>query len=173
MANNRGLIHMLIITVGVITILILGFSSYSSPSSVSALPFQSATHHHKISDKKQSGDSIDVSSSSNSDTKRSDHFNEGNSKNINKNNNQGTHDSSNTGAGLSAAEPAKSGEQQQQGNGENAAPIQTSTPTPETTCEQGSNCTDQQSLSDRDRSTNASGPTEQEDTPFVLSLPFP
>jgi hypothetical protein len=48
-----------------------------------------------------------------------------------------------------------------------------SAPTPGTTCEQGSNCTEQQSLSDRDRSTSAPGTTEQEDTPFVLSLPFP
>jgi hypothetical protein len=38
---------------------------------------------------------------------------------------------------------------QQQGARENAAPAGTATATPQTTCEQGSNCTDQQSSSEK------------------------
>jgi hypothetical protein len=50
-------------------------------------------------------------------------------------------------------------------------------PTPDTTCEQGSNCTDQQGLSDRDRSSTTSTTSaitsgeDNNNTPFVL--PFP
>ena len=94
--------------------------------------------HHKISDKKQGSDSIGgISSSSSSDTKRSNHSTKGNSKNNDKNNNQGTDHGSHTSADLSPVEPAKSGEQQQQRESGSVAP------TLGTTCEQGSNCTDQ------------------------------
>jgi cytoskeletal protein RodZ len=152
----------------VVTILMLGYSS------VFAFPFQTTTnHHHKILDKKQVSSSSsssladDSSSRSSSDAK-------GNSNNNNKNNNQGTNDRSNTGSdnNLQSAET----DQKQQGGRENVAPTDTSTPTPtpQTACEQGSNCTDQQGLSDRDRSsTTSSAGTSGEDnnTPFVL--PFP
>ena len=159
--------HTLIIVVAS-AIVILG-SSYSSLHSVSAFPFQSAIHHHKVFDKKQvSG------SSSSSDAKA-------NSNNNNKNNNQdtGTNDGGDTSPdnNLQSAETDQQQQQQQkQGGGENVAPIDTSTPTPtpETTCEQGSNCTDQQGFSDRDRSstTSSAGTSGQDNnTPFVL--PFP
>ena len=150
------------------------FGSYYSSSSVSAFSLQSPIHHHKVFDKKQGSDSR-----SSSDTKRSDNSdNNGNSNNddSNKNNNQGTNDGSNTGTDntFQAVEPAKSGEQQQQGSGENIASIEMVTPKSKTICEQGSNCTDQQGSSDRDRSTTDAAPTKQDDnTPFVLSLPFP
>jgi hypothetical protein len=104
--------------------------------------------------------------------------NEGNNNNNNKNNNQGTNDgSSNTGAdnNLQAAEPANAKtdeQQQQQGTGESIAPSGSATPSPQPTCEQRTNCTDQQGLSDHDRSTTDTT-TEQDNTPFVLSLPFP
>ncbi|MFL6342157.1 MAG: hypothetical protein ACJ72U_11515, partial [Nitrososphaeraceae archaeon] len=94
-------------------------------------------------------------------------------------NDQSTNDGSNTGTdnNLQAIEPAKPDEQAQQGAGENVPPTETATPTPQTSCEQGSNCTDQQGLSDRDRSTTATttNTTKQDNnnTPFVLSLPFP
>jgi hypothetical protein len=79
---------------------------------------------------------------------------------------------------LQAIDTAKPDEQEQQGAGENVPPTGTATPTPQTSCEQGSNCTDQQGLSDRDRSTTATttNTTKQDNnnnTPFVLSLPFP
>ena len=167
--KQKVICHTLIIAV---TIVMLG-SSYSS---VSAFPLQSVIHHHhKVFDKKQESGS---SSSSSSDTKSSDNSkNEGNGNNNNKNNNQGTDDGSNTGHdnNLQVVEPAKTGEQQQ-GTGESVAPIETATPMPQTSCEQGSNCTDQQGLSDRDRSTTATTSTtttKQDNTPFVLSLPFP
>jgi hypothetical protein len=172
--------HTLIIVVA-FTIVMLGSSSYSS-SSVSAFPFQSAIHHHnKVFDKKQdsvsSGDRIRGSSH----TKNSDNSNNEDSSNDNKkNNDQGTNDGSNTDAdnNLQAVESVTRGEQQKQGDGEDIAVTvtDTPTPTPETTCEQGSNCTDQQGLGDHDRSTTTSSAatSEQDDnTPFVLSLPFP
>ncbi|HJT47503.1 MAG TPA: hypothetical protein VJ729_04915 [Nitrososphaeraceae archaeon] len=44
----------------------------------------------------------------------------------------------------------------------------------QTTCEQGSNCSDQQGLSAHDHSTTGTTANIQDDkTPFVLSLPFP
>jgi hypothetical protein len=183
--KQKVICHTLIIAV---TIVLLGSSSYSS--SVFAFPFQSTIHHHKVFDKKQDsgsnpkdarngGDSSDNSdssrASSTSDTKSSDSSNNlASSDNNNRNNDQGTNDGSNTGAhnNLQAVEPAKTSEQQ--GTAENIPSSGTATPIPQTTCEQGSNCTDQQGLSDHDRSTTASTtPSKQEDTPFVLSLPFP
>ena len=155
--------HTLVIVVAS-AIVMLG-SSYSSPS-VSAFSFQSAIHHHKVFDKKQ------VSSSSSSDAKA-------NTNNNNKNSNQdtGTNDGGNTSPdnNLQSAQTDQQ-QQQKQGGGENVAPIDTSTPTPtpETTCEQGSNCTDQQGFRDRDRSstTSSAGTSGQDNnTPFVL--PFP
>ncbi len=62
-----------------------------------------------------------------------------------------------------------------QGSGENVPLTRTDTPALQTTCEQGSNCTDQQSSTDRDRSTTATTDATKQDNnmPFVLSLPFP
>ena len=172
--KQKVICHTLIMVVA-FTIVLFG-SYYSSSSSVSAFSLQSPIHHHKVFDKKQGSDS-----SSSSDIKRSDNSdNNGNSNNnnddSNKNNNQGTNDGSNTGTDntFQAVEPAKSGEQQQQGSGENIAPIEIATPKSKTICEQGSNCTDQKGSSDRDRSTTDAATTKQDDnTPFVLSLPFP
>ena len=159
--QNKVSCHALIIVVAS-AIVMLG-SSYSSLPSVSAFPFQSAIHHHKVFDKKQVS-----SSSSSSDAKA-------NSNNNNKNNNQdtGTNDGSNTRPDNNL-QSAETDQKQQQGGGENVPPTDTSTPTPQTACEQGSNCTDQQGLSDRDRSsTTSSASTSGQDnnTPFVL--PFP
>ena len=164
--QNKVSCHTLIIVVAS-AIVMLG-SSYSYLPSVSAFPFQSAIHHHKVFDKKQ----VSSSSGSSSDAKAS-------SNNNNKNNNQdtGTNDGGDTSPdnNLQSAETDQQ-QQQKQGGGENVAPIDTSTPTstPETTCEQGSNCTDQQGFSDRDRSstTSSAGTSGQDNnTPFVL--PFP
>ena len=166
--KQKVICHTLIIVVA-FTIVMLG--SYYSTSFVSAFSLQPTIHHHnKVFDKKQESDS-----SSSSDTKRSDNSdNNGNSNNNNnddnnKNNNQGTNDDINTGTDntFQAVEPAKSGEQQQQqGSGENIAPIGAATPKSDTACEQGS--------SDHDRSTTDAATTNQDDnTPFVLSLPFP
>ncbi|MFL6396262.1 MAG: hypothetical protein ACJ706_03775 [Nitrososphaeraceae archaeon] len=119
------------------------------------------------------------SSTSTPDTKSSDSSNNLRNSDNNENNDQSTNDGSNTGTdnNLQAIEPAKPDEQAQQGAGENVPPTETATPTPEITCEQGSNCTDQQGLSNRDRSTTATttNTTKQDNnnTPFVLSLPFP
>jgi cytoskeletal protein RodZ len=200
--KQKMICHTLIIA---LTIVILGFSSYSS---IFAISVQSAIHHHKVFDKKQDSDSdskdarsdgsdgrpssssdkIDDhlqissshssdsgSSSSSSDTKSSDNTNNVDSANTNKNNNdQSTNDGSNTGAdnNLQAVEPAKTGEQQQQSTGKNSSLIGTATSTSHTSCEQGSNCTDQQGLSDHDRSTtDNTTTTKQDNMPFVL--PFP
>ena len=169
--KQKVIYHTLIM---VVAFTIVMFGSYYS-SSVSAFSLQSPIHHHKVFDKKHGSDS-----SSSSDTKRSDNSdNNGNSNNnnydSNKNNNQGTNDGSNTGTDntFQAVEPAKSGEQQQQGSGENIAPIEIATPKSKTICEQGSNCTDQQGSSDRDRSATAATTKQDDNTPFVLSLPFP
>jgi hypothetical protein len=155
--KHKVICHALIIAV---TILMLGYSS------VFAFPFQSTIHHHKVFDKKQ-----DIGGSNSLHRKSSDNSNnEGNSVN---NNNRGTNDDRRgSDNNLQAVEPAKTHEQQQR-SGENVAPTGIATPTPETTCEQGSNCTDQQGLSDRDRFTTASDNTTEDNTPFVLSLPFP
>jgi hypothetical protein len=177
--KQKVISHALITGVAVAAIVMFGFSSYSS-SSAFALPFQSAIHHHnKVFDKKQDsgsnskeasngGDSSanDDSSraSSTSETKSSDSSNNlASSDNNNRNNDQGTNDGSNIGAHNNLQ------------TGDNIAQSETATPTPQTTCEQGSNCTDQQGLSDRDRSTTDTATvTKQDDnTPFVLSLPFP
>jgi hypothetical protein len=169
--KQKAICHAMII---VVTILLLGYSC------VFAFPFQTTIHHHKIFGKKQVSSSSgggDSSSSHSSDVKGSDNSNnEGNSNNNNKNNNQGTNDGSNTGADNNLQSTETDQQQQQQGGGENVAPIDTSipTPTPQTLCKQGSNCTDQQGLSDRDRSSTASsaGTSGQDNnTPFVL--PFP
>jgi cytoskeletal protein RodZ len=144
-----------------VTILMLGYSS------VFAFPFQSAIHHHKVFDKKQVSSS---SSSRSSETKA-------NSNNNNKNNNQGTSDGSNTSPDNNLRS-AETDQQQQQGTGESVSSVGTAapmpTPTPHTTCEQGSNCTDQQSLSDQNRSSttiNAGTSGQDNNTPFIL--PFP
>ena len=147
--NQQRTYSYIIITVGVITILMLGFSSYSSSSSISALPFQSAIHHHKISDKKVGRVSTLVVAV--------DHTLKGQI----------------TSMKVIAKIIIKITTKTHMIVAIEVQDCRASAPTPGTTCEQGSNCTDQQSLSDRKRSTNASGPTEQEDTPFVLSLPFP
>lgn len=197
--KQKAICHTLTILVIVAAIVLVGFSSSYSSALALSLQQPFIHNHHKVLDKKQQGDDIsgDRSSSRSSssvsdsggsspETKSSDKSNnKGNSNNNNNiegNNNQNTNDggSSNTGpySDLQSVEPAKSGEQrQQQEPGGNDAQTGTATPTltPDTSCEQGSNCTDQQGLSDRDRSppTTTRAPTEQEDTPFVLSLPFP
>jgi cytoskeletal protein RodZ len=181
--TKRGICNMWVVVVVVaVTIIMSGFSFHSS---VSAFPLKSVIHHNnKVfdNDKNQgSGSSRDGSSSSSSssslDTKSSDNSNEGNDNNNNENNNNhGTRDSSDTNADTNSQvlQSAKSPEKkQQQGSTENIAPIGTATPTPETTCEQGSNCTDQQGLTDQDRSTTSADTTKVDNTPFVLSLPFP
>jgi hypothetical protein len=97
--------------------------------------------------------------------------NEGNSG-INKNNDQAINDGSNRGAdnNLQAIGPAKTGEQQ--ATGDNAPSIETVTPTRQTTCKEGSNCTTyQQVQSNSDHSTTTT--TKEGNTPLVLSLPFP
>jgi cytoskeletal protein RodZ len=120
------------------------------------------------------------SSKSTPDTKSSDSSNNLRNSDNNENNDQSTNDGSNTGAdnNLQAIEPAKPDEQAQQEAGENVPSTGIATPTPQITCELGSNCTDQQGLSDRDRSTTANSTSttkhdKKNNTPFVLSLPFP
>ena len=187
---------MWVVVVVAVTIIMSGFSFHSS---VSAFPLQSVIHHNnKVfdNDKNQGSGSSrdggssggdggssggDGGSSSSLDTKSSDDSNEGNANNNNNNNennnnNQDIRDSSDTNADTHSQvlQSAKSPEKkQQQGSTENVAPIGTATPTPETTCEQGSNCTDQQGLTDQDRSTTSADTTKVDNTPFVLSLPFP
>jgi fructose-specific phosphotransferase system component IIB len=177
--TKRGICNMWVVVVVVaVTIIMSGFSFHSS---VSAFPLKSVIHHNnKVfdNDKNQgSGSSRDSSSSNSLDTKSSDNSNEGNDNNNNENNNNhGTRDSSDTNADTNSQvlQSAKSPEKKQQhGSTENVAPIGTATPTPETTCEQGSNCTDQQGLTDQDRSTTSADTTKVDNTPFVLSLPFP
>jgi hypothetical protein len=112
-------------------------------------------------------------SSSGLDTKSSsdNSNNKGNSGN-NKNNDQAINDGSNRGAdnNLQAIGPAKTGEQQ--ATGDNAPSIETVTPTRQTTCKEGSNCTTyQQDQSNSDHSTTTT--TKEGNTPLVLSLPFP
>jgi len=181
--KQKVICNTLTIVLATVAIILLGLGFSSSYSSVAALSLESVIHHQsKVFDKKQQdgGSSAAHSSSStgSSDTKSSDRSNnEGNNNNIDRNNNQVTNDgNSNSGAhdDLQAVEPAntKTREQQQRGIGESIVPSGTATPSPQTTCEQGSNCTDQQGLSDHDRSTTAIT-TEQDNTPFVLSLPFP
>jgi lipopolysaccharide export LptBFGC system permease protein LptF len=179
--KQKVICHSLTMVVVTVAIVLLGFSS------VFALSLQPAIHqHNKVFDKKQqdrSSSAAHSSSSGSSDSKSSDKLNnEGNSNNDNnRNNNQGTNDGSNPGAddNLQSADTDQQQQQEQQGGRENVAPLDTSTPTPtptpQTACEQGSNCTDQQGLSDRNRSTtNTATVTKQDDnTPFVLSLPFP
>ena len=191
MFHKRQKIMSYILVIMAVTVMILGSSFYSSVSAVSS---QSSMTHHKAFVKKQDGgskshdggssrskdtgigndgdsssdnsggsstsssdktvghtdDSSSDGSSITSDTKSSDSSNRlGNSDNDNnnKNNDQATNDVGNTG------ESQRSGDQP--------------------TCEQGSNCTDQQGLSDRDRSTTTTTATKQEDNaPFVLSLHF-
>jgi hypothetical protein len=169
--------NMWIIIVVAVTILMFGFSFHSS---VSAFSLQSVIHHNnKVfdNDKNQGSGSSRGSSSGSLDTKSSEDSNEGNGNSNNENNNiQDTHDSSDTNVDTNSQDlqSAKSAEKkQQQGSTENVAPIGTATPTLETTCEQGSNCTDQQGLTDQDRSTTSAEPTKVDNTPFVLSLPFP
>ena len=175
------------ISIIALAIVLLGSSSVSVSASAFDLPFQSALHHHnKVFDKKQQ----DHGSSGSADTKSSHKSNnKGNSNNNNfdNNNKQGANDcggSSDSGShdSLQAIQLAKSGQQQQQVAGENIPPILTSPgATPSTTCEQGSNCTDQQGLNGQDRSSSTTGSataSEQNNnnnnsTPFVLSLPFP
>ena len=201
--DRQKVIYGILVIIAVAVLMLGSFSSFYS--SVYALSLQSSNAHHKVFDKKQdsgtrskdarndgggdgssdnsgggssssrsdktlghrddssSDNSIDGSSST-SDTRSSDSSNNlGNSdNNNNKNNNdQGTKDGGNTG--------------ENQGTGDNIPLTGTDTPTPQTTCEHGSNCTDQQGLSDRDRSTTATtDSTKQDDNaPFVLSLPFP
>ena len=179
--TKMGVCNMWVV-VGVVVAVTIIMSGFSFHSSVSAFPLKSVIHHNnKVfdNDKNQgSGSSRDGSSSSSSlDTKSSDNSNEGNDNNNNENNNNhGTRDSSDTNADTNSQvlQSAKSPEKkQQQGSTENVAPIGTATPTPETTCEQGSNCTDQQGLTDQDRSTTSADTIKEDNTPFVLSLPFP
>jgi cytoskeletal protein RodZ len=172
-------------------IIAVAFVLLGSSAFVFALSLQQPSIHNynKVFDKEQdsvsTGDgsrrsSSSNSHSSNSHTKSYDNSNEGNSDDNNKNDNQGTNDGSNTGAhnnNLLAVEPAKSGEQQQQSDRENVASTTgttTPTPIPHASCEQGSNCTDQQGLNDQDRSSSSSEQDNNNNTtPFVLSLPFP
>lgn len=170
----------------IVTILTVGSSSYSL---VSAISSQSSIDHHKASVKKQESrsdanvddrsskdkgnaerndkvggssgssqdDSSDASSSTgNSDTAGSDNSNDvgDTQKNNNNNNNQAANDGSNTGIG------------------ENVPSIAPAIPAPDRSCQQGSNCNDQQDPSNTDHPTAAT-PTKQGNTPFVLSLPFP
>jgi clumping factor A len=196
MLHNKQKVISGILIIIVVTIVMLGYSS--SHSFVSAFPLQSANHHHKVFDKKQdSGSSSrdmdsgssdnndrsssssqygssDVSSSSSgssTDTKNS--YNSNSIGNNSNNNDQGANGGSNTGAdnNLHAIESPKT-DQQQQGTGENIPPTETTTPTPQTTCEQGSDCTDQQGSGNSDHSTTPTT-TKQDNTPFVFSLPFP
>ena len=172
-------------------IIAVAFVLLGSSAFVFALSLQQPSIHNynKVFDKEQdsvsTGDgsrrsSSSNSHSSNSHTKSYDNSNEGNSDDNNKNDNQGTNDGSNIGAhnnNLLAVEPAKSGEQQQQSDRENVASTTgttTPTPKPHASCEQGSNCTDQQGLNDQDRSSSSSEQDNNNNTtPFVLSLPFP
>ena len=156
--------HMWIISLA-ITLVLLSVFSYSS---VSALSLQSVIHHqNKAFSKKQDGGSnsnggSSGGSSGNSNTKGSDNLNneDNSNSNIDKKNNQRTNHGTNTGRHniLVGIEPTKAGRQQQQVAGENIPPILTSPgATPSTTCEQGSNCTDQQGLNDQDHSSSTTG----------------
>jgi hypothetical protein len=164
----------------VAAIILIGSSCSCSTAFALSLQQPAIHHHNKVFDKKQQ----DSDSSDSSDAKISDRSNnEGNSdNNFDKNNKRGTNDgSSDSGShdDLQVVKPAntKSGEQQQQqGTGENSPLIGTATSTPQTSCEQGSNCTDQQGLSDHDRSatdSTSTTTTEEDNMPFVLPVPFP
>ena len=173
--------HMWIISLA-ITLVLLSVFSYSS---VSALSLQSVIHHqNKAFSKKQDGGSnsnggSSGGSSGNSNTKGSDNLNneDNSNSNIDKKNNQRTNHDTNIGYhnNLAIEPPKTGGQQQQQITGENIPPIiMTPAPMPSIICEQGSNCTDQQGFSDRDRSstTSSAGTSGQDNnTPFVL--PFP
>ena len=171
----------------IIILVTFGFSSYSLASAVSS---QSSIDHDKASVKKQESridtddgssskdkdnagsndngggssgssrhDSSDARSSlrsriSNSDTKGSDNSNNVGDIENNNNNNIAANDGSNT------------------GTGEKVPSIETAIPTPYRSCDQGSNCNDQQDPSNTDHRT-APTATKQNNTPFVLSLPFP
>ncbi len=174
---------------GIFIIILVTFGS-SSYSLVSAVSSQSSIDHDKASVRKQESrsDADDGSSSkdkdnagsndngggssgssrqdsseatsgvrsriSNSDTKSSDNSNNVGDIENNNNNNQAANDGSNT------------------GTGENVPSIATDIPTPHRSCDQGSNCNDQQDPSNTDHRT-APTATKQNNTPFVLSLPFP
>jgi hypothetical protein len=174
----------------------------SSYSCVSALPLQLVFDHHKVFTKKQdtsgspnnvanagsgngngnggrssrspdrtfghthifsrTGNGIDTNSGLN--TKRS-------LDNPHNNNNfeKGAHDEINTGNNneLLPSQTTTTGGQQREG-------VQTVAPIPQTSCELGSDCNSQQDSSNSNHSTSTSTTTTtQEDTPFVLSLPFP
>ena len=109
-----------------------------------------------------------------SEAKSSADSNEGNGDSNNENNNNQDTRDTNADTNSQDLQSAKSAEQkQQQGSTENVAPTGTATPAPATACEQVSNCTDQQGLTDRDRSTTSADTTKVDNEPFVLSLPFP
>jgi hypothetical protein len=164
------------ITAVAITLILLSASHFYSSVSAFSFSLQSVIHHqNNIFSKKQDGGSDSNSngigiSSSNPNTKGSDNSdNEGNSNtDIDMKNNQRTNSPTDTGSHIT-------GGRQQQVTGENIPPIVTApAATPSTTCEQGSNCTDRQGLSDRDRSSitsNASTSGQNNNIPFVL--PFP
>jgi hypothetical protein len=159
-----------------------GGSSTGNSGRSSSSSSDKTVDHLQVSSGTGSSSSSSSSSRSTPDTKSSDSSNNLRNSDNNENNDQSTNDGSNTGTdnNLQAIDPAKPDEQEQQGAGENVPPTGTATPTPQTSCEQGSNCTDQQGLNDRDRSTtaNTTSTTKQDNnnnnnTPFVLSLPFP
>jgi hypothetical protein len=131
-----------------------------------------------------SSDSSDKSggTSSGSDTESS---SDNSNKEGNKNSDQGTNnneqqqqepdsnDGSNTAAdnSLQAVEPPKIGKGGQ-GSEPFVPPVDTTTPSPPpTTCEQGSICTDDQH--DSNSHDHSIATTTKDNTPFVLSLPFP
>ena len=178
----------IIIVVSAVAIVLLGSSS------AFALSLQPAIHqHNKVFDKKRQHGDGSSSSGGGSDTKSSDKSNNednSNNNNVDRNSIQGTNDGrSNSGAhnNLQSVKPTKTGKEVEGegGSGENVAPSTgTTLPTPQsqTSCEQGSDCTDQQGLGDHDRSstttTGSATASKQNNnnnnsTPFVLSLPFP
>ena len=113
-----------------------------------------------------SGSGLDRKSSSDNSIKED--------NNNDQNSDQGTDDRSNTlGTDNNLQSTTRGG---QQGTGHNTPSIKTVTPTtPQTACEQGSNCVShQQESNNHDHSTIATTNTSKKDnTPFVLSLPFP
>ena len=180
--NKQKLICNTLTMVVVATVAIVLFGFSSSYSSVAALSLQLVIHHpRKVFDNKQQDSASSGGDGSSSNTKSSDNSNnDGSSDGNNNSKNQGTNDgSSNSDAhdNLQSVEPAKTGKEWELGSGENvASPTRTTAPTPQsqTSCEQGSNCTDQQGVGDHDRSSttgSASKSGQDNNTPFIL--PFP
>ena len=191
MLHNTQKMMSSIFIVIIVTILTLGFSSYSL---VSAISSETSIDHHKATLKKQvsrSGaddgssskvtgnadsndhgrgsrvsskrDSSDASSSSRSSITNSDTTSSDNSNNVGDTENNNGNDNN-----QAASDDSNTVTR------ENLPSNPTTIFTPHIACDQGSNCNDQQDPNNTDHLTAPTATEQgQGDTPFVLSLPFP